>query len=79
MRGKPKTTEGPRANQEDRAGGHPLVDFEEVAANLKVCVRTVHRLVAEGRIPVHRFGRAVRFDMAAVRAATLEPARKRKE
>ena len=39
----------------------PLLPAAEVAGRLGVSLRHVRRLIADGRLPVHRLGRAVRI------------------
>ena len=43
-----------------------LVGIEELAAHLGVSVRHVRRLVSERRIPFHKWGRLLRFDVREV-------------
>lgn len=53
---------------------HTLLTLAEVAERLRVSRPTVHRLAASGRLPVVRFGRAVRVrpeDLAAMLAASV--------
>jgi excisionase family DNA binding protein len=51
-----------------------LIDIETVASLLAVGERHVRRLVAERRIPYVKWGRLLRFDLAAIRE-WLEAAR----
>jgi excisionase family DNA binding protein len=44
-----------------------LLTIEEAAARIKMSVRYVRRLIADRRLPFHRFGRSVRL-----RAADLD-------
>ena len=44
----------------------PLLNVPEVALILHVSVRTVHRLIAEKKLPVVRIGRSVRVKPEAV-------------
>ena len=46
----------------------PLIDLPAVAERLGVNHRHVRRLVAEGRIPVVKWGRLLRFDPADIEA-----------
>ena len=46
---------------EPRAPAAPLLPAAEVAGRLGVSLRHVRRLIAGGRLPVHRLGRAVRI------------------
>lgn len=46
----------------------PLIDLPAVAEWLGVNHRHVRRLVAEGRIPVVKWGRLLRFDPADIEA-----------
>ena len=43
-----------------------LVDIDELADHLGVSVRHVRRLVSERRIPFHKWGRLLRFDVDQV-------------
>ena len=43
-----------------------FVDIEELARHLGVSVRHIRRLVSERRIPFHKWGRLLRFDVAEV-------------
>src|SRR4051794_20710062 len=55
----------PSSRQHD--GALPrLVGIEELAAHLGVSVRHVRRLVSERRIPFHKWGRLLRFDISEV-------------
>lgn len=47
-----------------------FVDAKQLAELLGLSVRHVQRLAAQGSIPHHRFGDLMRFDVAAVLAAT---------
>lgn len=38
-----------------------MLKVEQVAKELQLSVRTVHRLIHDGSIPVHRIGRSVRI------------------
>lgn len=42
------------------------LNASEVAAALRLHIRTVHRLAATGDLPAYRFGRALRFDPVEV-------------
>jgi excisionase family DNA binding protein len=60
------------------AGGGPLCTVEEVAARLKLHVKTVQRFIREGRLPARRVGRGYRLLRADVErfagmAAMAEP------
>jgi excisionase family DNA binding protein len=46
-----------------------LLTAEELAAVLKISVKSVRRAYAKGEIPVERVCRFVRFDLDAVKAA----------
>ena len=46
---------------EPGAPAAPLLPAAEVAGRLGVSLRHVRRLIAGGRLPVHRLGRAVRI------------------
>lgn len=46
-----------------------LVKFNEMAAQLQICKRTLAKLVSEKRIPAVRIGKSVRFIPAEVIAA----------
>lgn len=39
----------------------PLLDVADVAARLRVCSRTVRRLIASGALRAHRVGRLIRI------------------
>lgn len=43
--------------------GLEFLTIPEVAKRLRIKPRTVHRRIAEKRLPVHRFGRAVRISV----------------
>ncbi len=43
-----------------------LISIDELADNLGVSVRHVRRLVSERRIPFHKWGRLLRFDVDEV-------------
>ena len=43
-----------------------LVSIDELADHLGVSVRHVRRLVSERRIPFHKWGRLLRFDVAEI-------------
>jgi excisionase family DNA binding protein len=43
-----------------------LIDIEQLADHLGVSVRHVRRLVSERRIPFHKWGRLLRFDIDEV-------------
>lgn len=43
-----------------------LVGIEELATHLGVSVRHIRRLVSERRIPFHKWGRLLRFDVREV-------------
>lgn len=43
-----------------------LVGIDELAAHLGVSVRHIRRLVSERRIPFHKWGRLLRFDVREV-------------
>ena len=45
-----------------------LVSIEDLAEHLGVSVRHVRRLVSERRIPFHKWGRLLRFDIDEVNA-----------
>ena len=51
-----------------RASLPRLVDIEQLADHLGVSVRHVRRLVSERRIPFHKWGRLLRFDIDQVNA-----------
>ena len=67
----PPTRKKPRARVEPRprAALVPLAALlpAEVAGRLGVSLRHVRRLIAGGRLPVHRLGRAVRVSEADLR------------
>ena len=39
----------------------PLLTVPEVAALLRLSPRSIHRLIADGRLPIVRLGRAIRI------------------
>ena len=43
-----------------------LVSIDDLAAHLGVSVRHIRRLVSERRIPFHKWGRLLRFDVDEV-------------
>jgi excisionase family DNA binding protein len=43
-----------------------LVDIDDLAAHLGVSIRHIRRLVSERRIPFHKWGRLLRFDVREV-------------
>lgn len=49
-----------------------LITAEELAPQLRLSVGQVYRLAREKQIPSHRLGNAVRFNLEAVLAATIE-------
>jgi excisionase family DNA binding protein len=55
------------------AAGHgdqrELLEPEELAAKLKVPVSWVYEQSRQGKIPTHRLGRYIRFDLAQVLAS----------
>jgi excisionase family DNA binding protein len=63
-----------------RSGGPPvttmpLLDFDELSSWLNTSVRHLRRLVDEDRIPYHKVGRFVRFDVNEIQAWLDENAR----
>ena len=52
----------------ERSGGslQPLVDVTGLAERLGVSERFVRRLVSERRVPFHKIGKFVRFDVAEI-------------
>lgn len=50
------------------AGLRHLVSIDDLAEHLGVSVRHVRRLVSERRIPFHKWGRLLRFDIDEVNA-----------
>ncbi len=54
----------------------PLMTVHEVAELLKVSLRTVRRLIADGRLPVVRIGHSVRVSREAFEGLLTEQARK---
>jgi len=50
----------------DPAEREPLMTAIKVANEIGVCVRTLRRYVAAGKLTVIKFGRTVRFDRADV-------------
>ena len=57
---------------ERSAGDDRLVDKYAAAGFLGVAPRTLYKWAAQGRLPVVRLGRSVRFRMSALRALVLE-------
>jgi excisionase family DNA binding protein len=51
-----------------------LVNIDELARHLEVSVRHIRRLVSGRRIPFHKWGRLLRFDVSEV-AAWLDTVR----
>ncbi|MFG2021106.1 helix-turn-helix domain-containing protein [Actinomadura geliboluensis] len=51
-----------------------LLDVEGTARLLKISVRGVYRLAAEGELPCFRVGRQLRFDRGEVLDAVRTPA-----
>jgi len=53
-----------------KPSGAPVsfLTIRELAARWKLSTRSIHRLIAEGRLPVHRIGRAVRLALTDVLA-----------
>jgi excisionase family DNA binding protein len=49
----------------------PLLTVKETAAMLRLSVRSVRRMIADQRLPVVRFGRAIRIRSSTV-AALIE-------
>jgi excisionase family DNA binding protein len=48
--------------KEQRHGSHgPLLTAAEVAEQLHMSLRSVRRMIRDGRLPIARFGRAVRI------------------
>jgi excisionase family DNA binding protein len=59
------------ARQLSKPSGRPgdvrrLISIDDLADNLGVSVRHVRRLVSERRIPFHKWGRLLRFDVDEV-------------
>lgn len=52
-----------------------LVSAEEMAKIIGVSAKSVRRMANEGKIPYHKFGRFLRFDVVQVLADTRAPAR----
>ena len=48
---------------------HGLIDPDELAAKLKVPVSWVYEQSRQGKIPTHRLGRYIRFDLQEVLAS----------
>jgi len=46
----------------------PLLTVDDVAKVLRLSLRTIRRLIAEGKLPVVRIGRAIRIRPQAVEA-----------
>ena len=45
-----------------------LIDIKELAERLKVGIGTLYNWVSQGRIPVKKLGRCVRFDWQEIEA-----------
>ncbi|NQV85467.1 MAG: helix-turn-helix domain-containing protein [Woeseiaceae bacterium] len=59
---RPDKTQRPVSGQnEPRATDEPLLTVAEIAQSCQVCERTVRRWIADGDLPVVRFGRLVRI------------------
>lgn len=56
------------------SGGPSLMTARQVADLIQVSLRTVRRLIADGRLPVVRIGRSVRISKAAVEVLLTEQA-----
>jgi excisionase family DNA binding protein len=54
-----------RRTIQQTAGSQSLMTAHEVADLLQVSLRTVRRLIADGRLPVVRIGRSVRISREA--------------
>ena len=59
-----------RRRNHGHTGGNPpadevLLTVYQVAENWRVSVRTVRRMIADGRLPIIRLGRAVRIPTRA--------------
>jgi excisionase family DNA binding protein len=60
-------TTGASTRSASRTPGLPyLISIEDLAVHLGVSVRHVRRLVSERRIPFHKWGRLLRFDVDEV-------------
>jgi excisionase family DNA binding protein len=53
----------------------PLVDVKTAAEHIGVSTRTLHRMVADELVPYRRFGRTLRFPLAAFGPPLLEAPR----
>lgn len=53
-----------------RTSGAPIafLTIRELAARWKLSTRSIHRLIAEGRLPAHRIGRPIRLALTDVLA-----------
>ncbi|WP_145943495.1 helix-turn-helix domain-containing protein [Corynebacterium glyciniphilum] len=59
---------------EDSITAEPWVSVATAAEHFEVSTRTVHRLIAAGRVPVMKLGRATRVRLSDIEAtATVLP------
>ena len=65
-----------RRTTQQTAGRQPLMTAHEVADLLQVSLRTVRRLIADGRLTVVRIGRSVRISKVALEGLLTEQAGK---
>lgn len=63
-----------RRTTQQTAGRQPLMTAHEVADLLQVSLRTVRRLIADGRLTVVRIGRSVRISKVALEGLLTEQA-----
>lgn len=65
-----------RRTIEQTAGRPPLMTAHEVAELFQVSLRTVRRLIADGRLPAMRIGRSVRVSKEALDALLSQQAKR---
>ena len=74
--GRPKAVRLPappgKSGSASRADGEVFLTVKQVAARWQASERQVHRLIASGELPVHRFGRSVRIAERDVRLFELD-------
>jgi excisionase family DNA binding protein len=58
----------PNPTQQERTAGRRVADLPAVAGYLQTSVRHLRRLVSERRIPHHKVGNLIRFDLDEIDA-----------
>lgn len=61
---RPLSAEPPLNQKTSTVSSHAFATPSEAAAYLRLCRATIHKLIATGRIPAVRWGRAVRIPWA---------------